>query len=132
MIHKFALSLFSVVLTPLTAARAAAYPSKDYTHPSNGICTDYTVTNTITSQNQIYTYPKFRNNYDVAASLFNISQGFRQTPEAGSIGFNPFSQAENVTATYKLSATFCRPKVEKSGKEKTILVMTHGLGYDRR
>src|SRR5262249_7765321 len=128
MIYKSALCLLGVVLT----ASAVAYPSKDYADPSNGICTDYTITTTITAENSIYAYTKFRDNYDVAASLSNISQSFRQTPEAGSIGFNPFSQAKNITGTYNLAATFCRPKVEKSGKEKTVLVATHGVGYDRR
>ncbi|KAF1957297.1 alpha/beta-hydrolase [Byssothecium circinans] len=129
---KTPLALLGLAL-PSSLASPATYPSSDHVHPSNGICTDYTVTNTITSQNLIYAYPKFRDNFDVAAHLFNITQGYRDTPEEGPIGYMPFAPVpQNATATYTLAGTFCKPKTEKGGKEKTVLVTTHGLGYDRR
>jgi hypothetical protein len=102
-------------------------------HPSNGHCKDYTIANTVTSNNQVWTYPKFSNNYDVAAHLFNTTQSYRTDAASGTIGYNPFgAKPKEVTAKYTLEGTFCRPKEEKGGKEKTVLVATHGLGYDRR
>ncbi|KAF2869790.1 Alpha/Beta hydrolase protein [Massariosphaeria phaeospora] len=116
-------------------SRVSALPEKntEYVHPSNGICTDYKINNTVSSLNLIYQYPKFRDNFDVAAHLFNVTQVYRQTPEEGAEGYMPFAPVpQNATATYQLAGTFCRPKKEKSGNEKTVLVATHGLGYDRR
>jgi len=46
--------------------------------------------------------------------------------------FHPLSGVKNVTDTYEVAATFCTPKKTKGGKEKTVLLATHGLGYDRR
>lgn len=129
--HQKKLIVLALALTHLSGATPAPEVI-GISYPKNGICTDYTVKNTITSQNNVYGLPKFRDNFDVAASLFNISQLFRQTPEQGSISFNPFSGVENITASYTLAGTFCRPKAQKDGKEKTVLVATHGLGYDRR
>ncbi|KAF2464114.1 alpha/beta-hydrolase [Lindgomyces ingoldianus] len=98
----------------------------EYRHPSNGICTDYTIKSEVTSNDFVWGLDHFNDNYDVAAFLFNNSRKDTFTT------FQPFSGTKNVTKQFEVAATFCTPEEMKGGKEKTVLVATHGLGYDRR
>jgi hypothetical protein len=44
--------------------------------------------------------------------------------------FSPFADVKNVTASYTIGATICIPR-KSSGNDKTLLLASHGLGYDR-
>lgn len=94
--------------------------------PSNGVCTEYTITESVTATELIYALPKFENNFDVASFLTASARKDSAT------AVTPLAGAKNVTNEYTVSATFCTPKVKKGGKESTVLIATHGLGYDRR
>ncbi|KAF2651551.1 alpha/beta-hydrolase [Lophiostoma macrostomum CBS 122681] len=101
------------------------YP--DFVHPANGDCTDYTIQTNVTFPSLTYAYPKWKDDHDVAAFLFNMS-----TKDAAKGSFQPYMDPpQNVTRTYGVSATFCSPK-SKNGKEDNVIVATHGGGYDRR
>ena len=102
------------------------YP--DWVHPSNGKCVDYNVSSTITYPAFTYVYPKFQDDHDVDAFLFNMT-----TKDATLFNsFQPLDPvSQNKTSTFIISATFCSPK-NQNGKENTVLVATHGAGYDRR
>ncbi|KAJ4288172.1 hypothetical protein N0V90_012189 [Kalmusia sp. IMI 367209] len=121
----FALSLYPFVTssTALEPRAKTAYP--DFVHPSNGDCTDYTVKSTVTYSELQWIQPPFNNNYDVVALLTNIATQAK-------VPFNPFSGAKNVTKSYQLAGTFCKPKTQNNGKQNTVLVATHGAGFDRR
>jgi hypothetical protein len=95
-----------------------------YVHPKNGICTDYTVKETITWSKAIWALPKPKDNFDIAALRTSIG-------ELNS-DFHPFSRSENITSTYELSGTFCTPMTKKGDKHNTVLLATHGGGYDGR
>jgi hypothetical protein len=98
-----------------------------FVHPANGDCVDYTILTNVTFPSLTYVYPIWKDDHDVAAFLFNMS-----TKDAAKGSFQPYgSTVNNVTTTYSISATFCSPK-SKNGKENTVLVATHGGGYDRR
>lgn len=99
------------------------YP--DFVHPSNGVCKDYKISTTITYTAMPWAVPHFTNNYDVAAIEFNSSaKGGFKSPLYGS--------PRNATQTFETAATFCKPKALKGGNETTVLVATHGIGFDRR
>ena len=54
--------------------------------------------------------------------------------EAGRIAKPPIQLFEPLTAfeaDYNISATFCTPNYPKNGKEKTVLLASHGLTYSR-
>jgi hypothetical protein len=97
-----------------------------YAHPSNGICTDYTITEEVSFNNLIWGLPEFKSSYDVAGFLFN------QTRKDAINVLRPFAGSENVTKTFTLSGTFCTPSHPTGGRESTVLLATHGLWYDRR
>jgi hypothetical protein len=98
------------------------YPN--YVHPSNGICTNYTVNTTVSFTASHWAYPPFKNNYDVVAFLETLLDKNKTT-------FTSFDSNKTVTETYKIAGTFCRPK-NVTGNENTVLVATHGIGFDRR
>lgn len=88
-------------------------------------CIDYTVPLTVTSQNFVFNITKFEDDFDAIDLVTEYSR------KPTNIAFNPVGGIENVTAAYSISGTFCSPTVPV-GREKTILLATHGLHYDRR
>jgi hypothetical protein len=110
--------------TPTPRQSLDAYPG--FVHPSNGICTDYTVKEIITYSALQWATPPFTSNHDVVALLADLaSKDGLATP--------PFkNDTLDTTKTFEIAGTFCKPISENSGKEKTVLVATHGLGFDRR
>lgn len=105
----------------------ATYPG--YDHPSNGVCTDYTINQTITFSALVWSYPEFKDNYDLAQWMANITSKDSMTV------FQPFGNPPNMqdfTDTYEIAGTFCSPKTVQGGKETTVLIATHGFGFDRR
>ncbi|KAH7073746.1 Alpha/Beta hydrolase protein [Paraphoma chrysanthemicola] len=104
------------LLGRIKTARAAPSPAHEIGFPvlrsnaSVAHCESYNIPVTITSENIIYNISEFKDNFDV---------------------FDPIGGVENVTASYTISGTFCYPKTF-SGREKTVLLATHGLHYDGR
>jgi hypothetical protein len=87
-------------------------------------CTDYTITVNLTSLNFIWAKP-FESDFQVVDFLSNVASRTAAT------SFNPYSGGAVQNATYHISATFCTPTV-KTGSKKIILLLSHGLNFDRR
>ncbi|KAJ4345853.1 uncharacterized protein N0V89_011988 [Didymosphaeria variabile] len=122
MLHpKVSIALSALALTPFAAS--TTYP--DFVHPSNGDCKDYIVNSTVTWPQLQWNQTIYKNNFEVVAVLAKIA-------EQGKVPFSAFSGSKNVTMTFQTAGTFCKPKVLKDGKEDTVLVATHGAGFDRR
>ena len=107
----------------VVASPATAKPNE---HPSNGICTDISVTEEVSSEDPVWGGPRFQDDFDLIAFLFNTTRKDQENIPPSVSGF------KNATNTYTVSATFCTPKTLKEGKEKTVLLATHGLWYDGR
>ncbi|KAH8685770.1 Alpha/Beta hydrolase protein, partial [Tricladium varicosporioides] len=69
-------------------------------------------------------FDHFNDDFDVVDFVSNLARRDSKT------AFNPFSGTKNVTGAYTIGATFCSPKKD-SPKTGTLLLATHGLGYDR-
>ncbi|KAF2653300.1 alpha/beta-hydrolase [Lophiostoma macrostomum CBS 122681] len=119
-------SAYSIPTVSSQLHKRADYPG--YTYPSNGNCRDYSIKSTQTTKDLIWSYPRLENDFDTAALLFNI------TSKDDALGsFQPFNDTKEHSAEYEISGTFCSPKALKgNGTEKTVLVATHGFGFDRR
>ncbi|KAF2816638.1 alpha/beta-hydrolase [Mytilinidion resinicola] len=101
--------------------------ASEYRHPPNGICVDYTIKQDVTSTNYIWDLEKFTSNFDTIEFLTELARKDSKTV------YHPVSSnPKNETKTYEVSATFCSPKKANYGKDKIVLLATHGLGYDRR
>lgn len=91
-------------------------------YPPNANCWEYKVPVTITSENVVFNFPDWKDDYALQDFLTAVT-----TRE--SAGYpSPIIGTKNETATYTLAASFCTPK--RSGK-KTIILATHGIGQAR-
>jgi hypothetical protein len=123
-----ALSVIEPVSALSLSTRHDGY-NPENAHPSNGVCTDFSITKTVTALNYPFTQPKWKNNYDVAGFSADLARKPAKDPKDA---FVPLGKPSNLTQTHTIFATFCSPKDTKKGKESTVLVATHGLGYDGR
>ncbi|KAK8016855.1 hypothetical protein PG993_015044 [Apiospora rasikravindrae] len=119
----------ALLLSP-TLSAPSAYPLSSASMERMGDCIDYQIPVTTRTEAQVWGLPKFSSNFDVSAFILSL---IRRTTVPPTIPFNPFKGTRNVTGNYTIGATFCSPKnASKGGHEKTVLLATHGLGYDRR
>ena len=97
---------------------------EDVPYPPSASCMDYVIPVNITSANYVSNATKWANNDQL--TQFVIDQVTR-IPDR----YIPLAGPEDETAQYDISATFCTPRNATSGKVKTVIVATHGLGFDR-
>jgi hypothetical protein len=70
---------------------------------------------------------RVQNNFDVVDLVTDLAR------KDSSVVFHPVSRVENATAEYTINGTFCSPKkLLGKGRERTVLLATHGIGYDGR
>lgn len=93
-------------------------------YPPAADCVEYTVPVTITSENLIFNYTRWTDDF----SLQNFLTQVTTRPSAGYPGV--IEGTKNETASYKIAASFCTPKSAK-GKKKTVILATHGIGQAR-
>jgi hypothetical protein len=88
-------------------------------------CQDYTIPINTVSVEQIPNFSPFGDNFDVVDFIGRIAA------RDSSTNFVPFSGTRNVSNSYNISGTICSPTIATE-QTKTILLATHGLGFDRR
>ena len=109
--------VFSLVLR---VAHAATY------FPPGAICEEYSIPVAIETQAYTYNGTEWHNNYELVDFV---------TVQVGRIGKTPrglYAGPNNFSAGYDIGATFCSPKDTTKGKEKTVLLATHGLWFERK
>ena len=116
------LSLFTSGITVAFACTALAHPSG--AHARNGTCQEYKVPVSVSSTGLHYTYPPFKDNFDVVALIDKLTS-------RNSANFTTFSGPLSLSGNYSIAAEFCSPVV-KTGKENSVLLTSHGLGYYRK
>lgn len=94
------------------------------TEASLRVCYDYTIPVNATNLALKAGYKPFKSNFDVA-NFIGILAGRTST------SLNLIIGQENRTAIYNISATICSLR-NRNKKQNTILLASHGLGYDRR
>ncbi|KAK3353891.1 Alpha/Beta hydrolase protein [Lasiosphaeria hispida] len=116
----------SLVAVSLLLLAAATGPVLGKPLSSQKTCTDVEIPLTVTSTNIGFGLPKFQTNFDVANFIDTVSS--RNATTSGTVVAAP----HNVTATYTISATFCKPKQAlPAERQNTVLLATHGLAFDR-
>ncbi|KAF8861502.1 alpha/beta-hydrolase [Acephala macrosclerotiorum] len=105
------------LLTPLVAA----IPTTSH-NTSPKTCKEYTIPLTITSGTYIWGLPNLTTNYDATEFTNNLSRWDANET------FHPISGFENTTLNVEISGTFRAPT---NGEASTVLIATHGLGFDR-
>jgi hypothetical protein len=118
--------MVSAMILP-SQANPMAYLNASIDRPMSSAaqCTPYLIPLNITSLNIIVNLTHFTNDLDLAKAVSDI------TGKNSQANFHPVGGIENVTAVYTISGTFCSPKTPAgNGREKTVLLATHGGGYD--
>lgn len=111
------LPLWVLLLTTLVAAGPIGQ------NPAQKTCQDYSLPLTVTTMNYKWELEPITTNEQQAAYLAQV--GRRDSAEM----FRPISAPNgSETATYTISGTFCSPS---QGGNGTVLLATHGGGYDR-
>lgn len=95
------------------------------TESSSRICHDYSILVNVTNLALTSSYRPFTSNYDVVDFANGLSG------RDGGATLHLFSVPKNVTGVYTISSIICSPRT-RTKEEKTILLASHGLGYDRR
>lgn len=105
---------------------AAAWSTPNATFvPKGAKCHDYIIPVTVTSENRPWIGPRWTDNYGFTDFLSTVTT-------RASAGFPfPVGNPVNQTAIYNISASFCTPETPGENS-KTVLLATHGLGFDKR
>lgn len=94
--------------------------------PKTKTCKSFKIPVSVNSTELVYALPHFQSDFDVADFLATVAG--RSAPDLST----SFSGTKNVSATYEIGATFCTPTQGQEDRHKdTVLVATHGLGFDR-
>lgn len=93
-------------------------------YPSTADCWEFKVPVTVTSENNIFEFPKWTDD-------FGLQDFLTAATTRASAGFpSPIKGKKTETATYTLAASFCTPK-DAAKRKKTIILATHGIGQAR-
>lgn len=87
------------------------------------ICKDYTFSLNITSGNYLWGLPVNKDNFDITTFTTNLARWDANVTLDPISGYTPAANSQ-----YKISGSFCHPINGGSG---TVLVATHGFGFDR-
>lgn len=89
-------------------------------------CKSFKIPVSIDSTEMVYALPPVETDFDISAFVDTITS--RSAPDSSSY----FSGSKNVSKTYEVGATFCTPsKGGNDAHKDTVLIATHGLGFDR-
>ena len=93
-------------------------------YPRDADCQDYWIPVEIQSDNYGFNATRWQTDYDLEDFL-SIA-----TTRAGANYPSPLDGPKSENATFQIAASFCTPKT-KNGKEKTVILATHGIGPAR-
>jgi pimeloyl-ACP methyl ester carboxylesterase len=93
-------------------------------YPPTADCVDYMIPVDIVSSNMFFNFTKWNTDFDLEDFLSIATT--RASANFPGVLEGPTDEA----ATFNIAASFCEPKV-KNGKEKTVILATHGIGPAR-
>ena len=93
-------------------------------YPPQAACTEFYVPVTFESENVVFNVPKWEDNF----ALVDLLAVLTTRPSANLPSIIAGTKKEKVTR--QIAASFCTPKTP-NGKEKTVILATHGIGLAR-
>ena len=121
------LSSFAVA-SPLTGLSTGSLirnaGSQQCYYPPDAVCTEYMIPITITSEDNVFNFTTWNDDYALAQFLATA------TTRAGAGFPGVVAGTKNVTRDVTIAASFCTPS-SPNGKEKDVILATHGIGPGR-
>ena len=94
-------------------------------YPPSAHCTDYIIPISISSTNTIFNFTHWSDDHALEQFLADA------TTRAGA-DYPSIVKGENkVDVDYQIAASFCTPKNSSGGKEKEVILATHGIAARR-
>ena len=117
-----ALSSSPALCTCPTASTSSLQPY----YPPTANCVEFTIPVTFTAENTIFNIPEWVDDYALEDFLSVATT-------RASAGFPSIAAGvKEETVTRQIAASFCTPKnTNGDGKEKTVILATHGIGQAR-
>jgi hypothetical protein len=109
----------SLCITGNASALQQAY------YPETANCAEFMIPVTFQSDNSVFDFPQWANNYDLEDFLAVA------TTRAGADYPSLVTASESQQVTRQIAASFCTPKNTTKGKESTVILATHGIGQAR-
>ncbi|CAH0042492.1 unnamed protein product [Clonostachys rhizophaga] len=106
----------------LADSQPEARPLTQPYYPTAANCWEYKVPVTVTSQNKVFDFPRWEDDYALQDFLSKAT-----TRDSANYP-GPIVGTKNETATYTIAASFCTPR---NGGSKTVILATHGIGQAR-
>lgn len=95
-------------------------------YPPNAQCTEYMIPISISTTSTVFNFTHWNNDYGLEQFLADATT----RPDVGFPGI--IGGTKNDTADYEIAVSFCTPKSpSSSGKEKNVILATHGIGPGR-
>jgi hypothetical protein len=111
-------------LSPASYIRNAGHQQCYY--PPNAVCTESMIPLTITTEDNVWNFTQWDNDFALEQFLAIA------TTRAGAGYPGVIGGTKNVTRDVEIAASFCTPKTpDGSGKEKSVILATHGIGAAR-
>lgn len=109
----------TIIATPITP--------QQYT-PANALCTSYNIPLSISTKGLEWNFTKWTDNVGLIDYVSLVST----RPDANRTVV-PLRGPVDLNGDYTIAATFCSPKTRAgNGKERNVLLLSHGGGYDSR
>lgn len=110
----------SLAIGALLVNTAAASPTPAHSFKQ---CKGYVLPVTTSTLNYIWGLQELSTNYDATALTTDLGRW------DANVSFHPIGGGAPATASYQIAGTFCSPT---NGGSDTVLLASHGLGFDRR
>ncbi|KAF2266772.1 alpha/beta-hydrolase [Lojkania enalia] len=94
-------------------------------YPPNGECSDFYVPISLDYEQPEFTATKWSNSFELQDFLSSL------TARPGSNNLTALTGTKRTKGEFEIAASFCTPRVKKDGKEKIVIVATHGIGPGR-
>lgn len=115
----------NTIYTPLDSPSVTPIPLNVSYNPPNANCVDYVIPVSVSTPGLEFVATKWTN--DLELMDFISAASTRTTANFSS----PLTGPVHLEGNYTVSATFCSPKT-KTNASSTVLLLTHGGGYDGR
>ena len=93
-------------------------------YPPRAICTEYSIPVNVTAAAYKFNGTEWADNNELTQFVIDIVV-------PGQSESTILSGPQNATAEYTISATFCTPRNSNTTHAKTVLIASHGFGFDR-